>query len=449
MNITLYIFSKRKNSTKRPTGGVTKTCYPVPSMSIITPTVRLNGDMSAYNYAYISDYGRYYYITDCIRVNGDMSEIQLSVDVMATYKTEIAGTSAYIQRASAASVYNLRDPLVIPQNREASTVIHNYTLPDPFKTNPGCYIITIVNNSENVSNAGSTTMYFMSEGELRNFTQGIFNEQLYPFEEYSWAKFAYNPFEYITSCMWFPLDYTKMSGTLEEVQFGWWDSGIQASALQTPGYTMSVHITFDYPYSDFRSFEPYTTAMLYIPGFGVHQVNLIELGNDFYITITIDLLTGAATASIEATSTMNTRIGYYSGVLGFDVPIAQIRRSGQALTGTISAIGSALTGNVPGAIGSVTGAIESGVNPSPTYNAAAGSKYSVFDDGHIHLVLSSKYTSCNPTDLTASVGRPYNAVHAMNLSGYILPENASVSIDGTDTERSELNSIVNGGFYYE
>lgn len=68
--------------------------------SISTPSIKIETDSvipSGYNYAYIPDFGRYYYITD-IEVGNGFIIVNLSVDVLMTYKTAILGSEVIVSR---------------------------------------------------------------------------------------------------------------------------------------------------------------------------------------------------------------------------------------------------------------------------------------------------------------------------------------------------------------
>ena len=70
MNVTFYTFAKRENSTAQPGAGITSKTYDCKlkeNTSIINPTIEIvkeaaqnYTDLLSYNYAYISDFGRYY-----------------------------------------------------------------------------------------------------------------------------------------------------------------------------------------------------------------------------------------------------------------------------------------------------------------------------------------------------------------------------------------------------
>ena len=56
--------------------------------SILQPSLILKNYKSG-NYCYIKELNRYYYITDIRVLNGGLYQLQLEVDVLMTYKTEI------------------------------------------------------------------------------------------------------------------------------------------------------------------------------------------------------------------------------------------------------------------------------------------------------------------------------------------------------------------------
>ena len=70
--VKLYTFSKRDNSTKGPLGtaGSEFSCVLKSGSGIMRPTLTFDfgraSDPSQYNYAYISDFDRYYFIEDGI-----------------------------------------------------------------------------------------------------------------------------------------------------------------------------------------------------------------------------------------------------------------------------------------------------------------------------------------------------------------------------------------------
>lgn len=80
--------------------------------SILRPDLLINSaqDIYTYNYMYISEFGRYYFIDDIVSLNNNSWMIKAHVDVLETYKTQILDNDAVIKRQT--GVYNtyLNDP---------------------------------------------------------------------------------------------------------------------------------------------------------------------------------------------------------------------------------------------------------------------------------------------------------------------------------------------------
>ena len=76
--------------------------------SILAPQVTLDYDSSVltakYNYCYIKEWGRYYYITDMSCDSGKKIILTLSVDVLNTYKAEIKNCPATVIRSESAGI---------------------------------------------------------------------------------------------------------------------------------------------------------------------------------------------------------------------------------------------------------------------------------------------------------------------------------------------------------
>ena len=102
--ITAYNFSKRVNSTKQP-AGLTGTDYSVvlkDRTSYENPVFLLSTEtLPAFNYVQWGTW--YYFVDDIVVVRNDLYEVKCSVDVLATYKTEIGQTSAFILYDTAAN----------------------------------------------------------------------------------------------------------------------------------------------------------------------------------------------------------------------------------------------------------------------------------------------------------------------------------------------------------
>ena len=67
INVVLYSFVKRENSTKQPSsGGTTYSCTMIDDTSLMNPVFKLSigSNPIGKNYAYVADFGRYYFIRE-------------------------------------------------------------------------------------------------------------------------------------------------------------------------------------------------------------------------------------------------------------------------------------------------------------------------------------------------------------------------------------------------
>ena len=106
MNITLY-----KNSS--PTNKVTKNlgskkdlgdaCALIHDTSVTQPTIMVGGfkkvtDFSDYNYCYISQLNRYYYINDIVACKNGYVTMYLECDVLMSFKSDILNSIQLVTR---------------------------------------------------------------------------------------------------------------------------------------------------------------------------------------------------------------------------------------------------------------------------------------------------------------------------------------------------------------
>ena len=97
MNVLFYNHAKRNNSTKLPTEGVNIPCVLKDECFVTSPVLELKtAERPTYNYAYIADFGRYYYVNDWTYYRGIWS-CNLSVDVLTSWRSNILGTTAFVE----------------------------------------------------------------------------------------------------------------------------------------------------------------------------------------------------------------------------------------------------------------------------------------------------------------------------------------------------------------
>lgn len=68
------------------------------SVDIVNPEIVLNGDFRGYNYAHLPDLNRYYFIDRIEQLNLKLVKLNLSCDVLETYKADILNSNARFKR---------------------------------------------------------------------------------------------------------------------------------------------------------------------------------------------------------------------------------------------------------------------------------------------------------------------------------------------------------------
>ena len=106
MNITLYktksannVINKKLISEKN----LGNNCILADNTSVTSPTVIIGGItsldiISDYNYAYIAQCHRYYYINDIIALSGGRVKLVLTVDVLKSYASDILNSTQLVIR---------------------------------------------------------------------------------------------------------------------------------------------------------------------------------------------------------------------------------------------------------------------------------------------------------------------------------------------------------------
>lgn len=98
------------------------------ALSVENPRLILtyNASLQDINYLKIAELHRNYYITDVINLTGGRYEIQAKSDVLESFKNDILGLSAIIDKQEGAESTNmyLDDGSYVTENKEFNTVIN-------------------------------------------------------------------------------------------------------------------------------------------------------------------------------------------------------------------------------------------------------------------------------------------------------------------------------------
>lgn len=120
------------------------------SQNVLTPFVRIRKtdgvtfEPTFFNYAEISDLGRFYFVTDTIIENTNVIRLNLKLDVLKTYATEILASTATITQRENANAY-------ISNRENVYSIVPNFSKIDfsvnsPFDENGNIIMVTLKGN---------------------------------------------------------------------------------------------------------------------------------------------------------------------------------------------------------------------------------------------------------------------------------------------------------------
>lgn len=463
---TFYTFSKRINSTKQPTGSGSQ--YEIllkHGCSLLEPTISLDvgqsGNPTAYNYCYIAEFSRYYFVSDWIFENR-LWTARLKVDSLASHKTAIGSYSAYVIRSANQSDGKIVDSLypakadITETNNSASTAPSWASKP----SDGGYYILGILGKSD-AQNAGGVTYYGASAAQMQALSNYLLDVQnIAPtMTDISdeLLKCIVNPLQYIVSAMWVPFTPTMVSG---DVYVGWWK--IVGNSMQPVNQDLKWRqsLSFTIPKHPkaatrgaYLNMPPFSSYSLYCAGFGAIPINNSFLIEETTLSaeIQVDLITGTGKLVIRGHGTPGAILEEHTAQIGVPIAMGQNTLNQGAVSGVINGglgfAGSVGMGNVVGAVSSLANTIKSAAELTQSSANTIGSNGS--NTLNTVWTLTGRFFDIVDEDLT-SRGRPLCKLKQISqLSGYMECADADPEISCSDREMSEIVGYLNGGFYYE
>lgn len=449
MTITLYQFSKRNNSTVIPTDKTTQVSAEFvykDATDLHNPSILLTGVAPVYNYALINNI--YFYVTDWMIERNDLMRVQLQIDVLATYRSDIFSTTAYIKYSSSRFNSSIPDERIVWDGVfKGARQVTNM----PVFSDTGCFAIQCLGKKANTY-SGSTTTYIMSNEQAGALIQEIvYTDDLHT----ELRKYLANPIDGLISIKWLPFNFGLITSglTIELVSVGSYTlNNTRGWPLTNGRYVETVGVPIPWIYHDWRDLPPYTTATLNLPGYGQTELNL----NDFYgstvlqVRSFIDLGTADIVYSITR-STESIESFTLKTNVGVDIPIGSTSLPiGSILSSAGTAIAGAIGGNLPIALGGIANLALAGNTRNVSSGGGLGGKASIFANSEAVLTLYSKTNVESPSDLRSLYGAPNCTVSRIgSLSGYCQTTGASVSTTAFAGETATINSTLDSGFYIE
>lgn len=467
MTVTYWAgFSKRKNSTKQPTSGTDITVKLKDNCSIINPVFESATMPANANYIYVSEWARYYFVTNVVYISKTVKEFSCEVDVLASFKSQIGSTSARIAYAATGWDKDIID------NRAAvstSKLKYERTQATELSQN-GCFILTVFNNEADNSN-GLGCSYVLEASAIGKVKQWMSdNDVITALQNFING----NPIESIFSCIWVPFPYASAPSVASytSLSIGNQNSAgegvtINNKVLAATGIYKATQVTIEIPYryNDFRDSDPYTAIQIYLPGVGYVPLNMSDWLDTVYIKIdySMEYATGDLTYYLRDFN--DYLIQTVSCNVASQCPLGQVMTNGG---GVVSSVGGVVGGAVTTGIGLATGnglmaaggagamlasAANMALNANRRATSIKGNQGGRTTTEIRNIILTGFYMDTEDvTDAAyiAAKGRPVGVSHAISThSGYVECDNASVANVGTALEKDRINQYLNTGFFYE
>lgn len=448
INVEFYNFSKKSNSTARPSEG---TGVPVDlkrGTTFQSPTFVLRyglNDFLNFNYAKWNDH--YYFINSVTSINAAQIEVSCTEDVLATYKEEIGNYTCVIERSSHQSLL-YPDALYLSDDnwKKDATIIA-----DPVGLFPKGYsgnFIVRTTSSEGI------TLYYMTQEEIDDllsfmWSDGSWGDVLSD----AFTKLFFDPFKYILSIDWCPIRIDNFIHLSSTVKLGFWDSkvsgaiigGVNAPSVNFSydiGITNSRYNKYQFQYWN-SNFSRYFVKLPFV---GVIQLDITKTAND---QLTADYYYDAVTGLCDVwLRSGQNDLAHFQTRLSIPIQIGfATNNPSNILNGAANTGIQLVTGNAMGTISSGLESIKGAFSPDSSVIGSNGSINGILNN---RSAAQYTYTCSSIVPYPNTEGYADGNRRKINtLSGYVKCRNASVPINGYSGDQDAVNNFLNNGFYYE
>ena len=497
MAVTIYFgtVSKRKNSTYQPTLTASYDCIYKEETSVDRPTFIIQDASfsTAYNYAKWGD--NYYFIDDIVSLSLDMWQVSCALDVLATYKTDIIGSTQYVCYSSNSGGSWLPDTR-IPVLKDCAVSKNTASL--GLFSGTGFYVLAAVGDT------GCTVWGVGSRGALAQLVQNISTWQsndiasannLLPSttpgtdetsainnlqvmvkavsEASTQTGFLGNAFQNapqcIRSCIWVPFLMTDfIDGGASSIHLGNYDTGV--SGYPIVGYAVKNSVTVNIPwqYNDWRR-GVCEELYLYLPLVGMVGISADSITQETSLTIKWSATASDGCICYEVVTNHGQIIGTYGASCSANYPIGinQQASAGEVFTallnGTQKTVATAVNSSVSpiSAVAAVAGvgldviataydAANTTVSTHVSSIGGIGGGAGIGLDNDVAIYSVAHSTATTPASMQATMGLPtMKPMSLSTLTGYCQCANAHVAAPAQSSELDAIDTYLNSGFYIE
>ena len=466
--------------------------------NLLQPSFLINASgVPSYNYAYVAEFGRYYYVTDIASVSNNLWRVSMDVDALMTYRETIKQQRGIILRNENEFDLLMEDDRLPAQARPLRRFVDSVAGSNPFNdamsSSVASYVIITANGGiQSASPSGNGPLPSPFNGvngyyiTYQNTANDLINKVWSETPVGGYTQYLYdNLGDAIISIRAYPFDAQAVNTTFTEqtttMKIGnitvTPTTGLAPVYYAMEGYNARLHvatITFPMIYTDFRDYEPYTKLSLYLPFVGYVPLNLSSgRAGAVNIYYNIDISSGRCTVElVQGTQWGDRVISTYEGQCGIDIPISNsgadardtanmlaVRQaSEEALINAVAGIGGGLISNDMRAVfGSTLAPVVSIANSALS---AARNQTRNVTTGGVASSLNAIYLPLKPFgvmeyvsevavyDYNKLYGRPLNSSRLLSeVSGYtevgqIHMENFSEALP---MEMSKIENYLHNG----
>lgn len=487
--VKFYTFSKKKNSTKTPTGGTIINCYLLDETSVTNPSIRLSysGDPTSWNYAYIGSFNnRYYFITDWISDHNQWIAT-LVVDVLASYKYDILSSTQYVLRSASE-----RNPLIADASYPMDTAVEyqkQNAIGSILPASPFSQVryILAISNGDSFPKVNGVQYLCCDQTQLNAIMYGVLNSTSNYWDadqssgiSDSIFRSICNPLQYFGEAYLLPVipDSQYLSDVTNGLKVGSWNvpySGTQLKAITSTYFSSALGYIYRNTYDvtlpahpqllthgDYVRAMPYSKYYLYAGPFGVVQLDTSTITNlsqsdtfGIQIQIEVDFKGGACLTVFDHTTGS---IGFgaiiakeYANV-AVPITLTQTKNNTlQWLSSFAGAASNAASGNVPGTIGGAANLISGTENlfNKPETRGLQGATSVIYEPWYIQSEFHK--VVCRDGELPMNIiGYPLCETRQLStLSGFCQTSEPWLDIACYASEYNEIMGFMTDGFYIE
>ena len=441
LELRLYSFSKKRNSTAVPSeGGTVVSVVLKKETSFNNPTFILEGGMPFATYAQLGFH--YYFIDDIVSLRNDLWEIVCSIDVLATLRADILSTSAFIEYSAHGS-NSIQDDRIVP----TSTTTNMSAVADVGISKSGAYLLSAVGRT------GVTTYVFATRSilnmvlnNIQNWSDNLFLGVQSDFEALVIAGkqlvSAGSAMSCIRDCRWIP--FTDLPLTSGGISFGLYDVPMQSFILTDVITEKSFDLAIPFTRSGFLRLQPYTEVCVYLPFVGNVVLNTPRFADSATLHINFSRNNQSGEIGYQLIVGGET-IGCYGGQTAVSVPVGVSNITPQSL---VTSAASAIVGATYNPIGAVASAasLQPTVSAVGSIQGGAGAGL----PGNISLSVVERGISGAVGNMGDVLGKPLFDTRIIgDRTGYVKTRGVSLGGNSRGALKQMVNDIMDSGAFLE